>query len=164
MVGVGLALSNRDDSSTALWFAIASGMVAEFAIDAYAPEIFLPMGLAALTLAGAYTAAIKAWRKTARAAVKHAEKKELKALEAGTTVQVAQINAQRDITIAMIHANASVRRAEIEATAISAAIAPSPYPLLELSPQAKAMLETPPKPVLEPAPKRALDRARDDAA
>jgi len=158
--GFVLAVANRSDSSTALWFATASGMLAEFAIDAYAPEVFLPMGLAALTLAGAYAAAVKVWRKTARAATKHAERRELQALQAGTTVQVAQIQASRDVTIAMIQANASVRQIEIQAAAYTAAIAPSPYPLLELSPQAKAMIDRSP----EPTPKPMLDQARDNAA
>ena len=153
--GFALAIGNRDGSGTAMWLAAASGMLAEFAIDAYAPEIFLPGGLAALTLVGAYTAAAKVWRKTARAAVKHAERRELRALDAGTTVQVAQIQAQRDVTIAMLQANAQVRTAEIQATALTAiSAAPSSrYPLLELSPQAKAMLEHSPDlgpPALEP--------------
>jgi hypothetical protein len=144
VVGVGLAFANRTDSEASKLFAAASALVIEFAIDAYAPELALPGGLAALTLIGAYTAAITVWRKAARAATKHTEKKELKALEAGTTIQVAQIQAQRDITIAMLQANASVRTAEIQASAITAAIAPTPYPLLEISPQAKAMLERSP--------------------
>lgn len=141
-----LAFGNRSDSSTALWLAAASGMLAEFAIDAYAPEIFLPMGLAALTLTGAYIAAGKVWRKAARAAVKHAERRELRALDHSTTVQVEQIRAQRDVTIAMLQSNAQVRTAEIQATALAAITAAptSAYPLLELSPQARAMLERSP--------------------
>jgi hypothetical protein len=149
--GVALAFANRSDSEASKLFAAASALVIEFAIDAYAPELALPGGLAALTLVGAYTAAARAWRKTARAAGKHAERKELKALESGTTIQVEQIRAQRDIAVAMIHANAAVRQVEIQATAITAAISPSPYPLLELSPQAKAMLERKSDLALEPA-------------
>lgn len=163
VVGVGLAFANRSDSEASKLFAAASALVLEFAIDAYAPEVMLPAGLAVLTLVGAYAAAVKVWRKTARAATKHAERKELQALQAGTTVQVAQIQASRDVTIAMIHANASVRQIEIQAAAYTAAIAPSPYPLLELSPQARAMIdrspEPAPKPILDQAPARA-DRPR----
>lgn len=163
VVGYGLAFGNRDGSGTALWLTAAASMLAEFAIDAYAPEIYLPMGLAALTLAGAYTAATKVWRKAAQATAKHAERRELRALDAGTTVQVAQIQAQRDITIAMLQANAQVRSIEIQASALTAiSSAQSPYPLLELSPQAKSMLERSPEPRL-PSIASAPDHENDAA-
>jgi len=163
VIGYGLAFGNRGGDGTALWLTAAASMVAEFAIDAYAPEIYLPMGLAALTLAGAYTAATKVWRKAAQASAKHAERRELRALDAGTTVQVAQIQAQRDIAIAMLQANAQVRGIEIQAAAMTAiSAAQSPYPLLELSPQAKAMLERSPEPAL-PSIASAPDHQNDAA-
>jgi hypothetical protein len=161
IVGYGLAFGNRDGSGTALWLAAAASMIAEFAIDAYAPEIYLPMGLAALTLAGAYTAATKVWRRAANATAKHAERRELRALDAGTTIQVAQIQAERDVAIAAIQARAQVRSIEIQATALTAiSAAHAPYPLLELSPQARAMLERSPEPDLsEREPGRETDAA-----
>jgi hypothetical protein len=168
VVGYGLAISNRSGDGTALWLAAAASMLAEFAIDAYAPEIYLPMGLAALTLAGAYTAATKVWRKAAQATAKHAERRELRALDAGTTVHVAQIQADRDITIAAIQARAQVRGIEIQASAMAsiAMTAGTPYPLLELSPQAKAMLERSPDLGLSRAlePGRQADTPTSDAA
>ena len=90
VVGYGLAVSNRSGDGTALWLAAAASMVAEFAIDAYAPEIYLPMGLAALTLAGAYTAATKVWRKAAQATAKHAERRELPLSAGGVANAAAQ--------------------------------------------------------------------------
>ena len=162
VAGYTLAFANRDGDGTTLWLTAAASMLAEFAIDAYAPEIYLPMGLAALTLAGAYTAAAKVWRRAAQAAAKHAERKELRALDAGTTVQVAQIQAQRDITIALVRANAQVRSIEIQANALTAiSAAHSPYPLLELSPQARAMLERSPEPDLSAS---ALESGRETDA
>jgi hypothetical protein len=155
-VGIGLAVANRADSEASKLFAAAAGLVLEFAIDAYAPEVYLPLGLAALTLIGAYSAAVRIWRRAARGAVKHAERRELRALDAATTVRVEQIHAERDIAVAAIHAKAHVRAVEIQATALTAiSAAHSPYPLLELSPQARAMLERSPdlgldRPALEP--------------
>jgi hypothetical protein len=155
-VGIGLAFANRTDSEASKLFAAAAGLVLEFAVDAYAPEIYLPLGLAALTLIAAYTAAARVWRHAARAAVKHHERRELRALDAETTIRVEQIRAERDIAVAGLHATAHVRTVEIQASALTAiSAAHSPYPLLELSPQARAMLERSPdlgleRPALEP--------------
>lgn len=155
-VGIGLAFANRTDSEASKLFAAAAGLVLEFAVDAYAPEIYLPLGLAALTLVAAYTAAARVWRRAARAAVTHHERRELRALDAQTTIRVEQIRAERDIAVAGLQATAHVRAVEIQATALTAiSAAHSPYPLLELSPLAKAMLERSPdlgldRPPLEP--------------
>ena len=167
VVGYGLAFSNRGESGTGLWLAAAASMVAEFAIDAYAPEIYLPMGLAALTLAGAYTAATKVWRRAARRPPSTPNAANYAPSTPEPPCHVAQIQAQRDIAIAMLQANAQVRSIEIQANALTAiGAAQSPYPLLELSPQAKAMLERSPDLGLNRAlePGRPADTPTSNAA
>jgi hypothetical protein len=149
-VGFAIAFATRADPYTTAVTAALSAFVLDFAICAYSTEIYLPLGLFALTATAAYTAAMRAWRRDDRRAAKAAERREHHELTAATTVQVAQIKAQRDVTIAAIQARAAVRVAETHATALT--LSATPYPLLELDPTARAML------TLDPRVKAMLER------
>ncbi|MGH3633008.1 MAG: hypothetical protein ACRDTS_02665, partial [Mycobacterium sp.] len=142
-VGFAMAIATRNDPYTAAITAALSAFVLDFAISAYATEIYLPFGLFAITATTAYTVAMRAWRGDHRRDRKAAERREEHHLTAATTVHVAQIKAQRDVAIAAIKAHAAVKVAETHATAL--AISATPYPLLELDPTARAMLTLDPR-------------------
>jgi hypothetical protein len=149
-VGLGFAVAQREDAAVAGFVAGLSGLVVDFAICAYAPEVYLPLGLTGLASIAVYGVVARLWWKARRQDAKAAAKQETEATRAATTVQVAQVRAWERVTVAAIEADAQVRIAtrqadaqvqvaQVQASALGMLRASNP--LLQISPTARAMLE-----------------------
>lgn len=149
VTGLAMAVAVRHDAHTAAAIAGLSALTLDFAICAYSTEWYLPLGLTGLAAATMYAVAAKAWARVDRRASKHQASSQLELIRANTTVQTAQIEANSRIAIAAIQAQAQVRVAETQAIALTAIHAP--YPVMELSPTAKAMLDRSPRLAIGPA-------------
>jgi hypothetical protein len=150
LAGVAFAVTQRDDPGVAVCVAGLGGLVVEFSIDAYAPEIFLPLGLWGLAAVAVYGAVARVRVKFALRRQKTGSTERVEQTRADAQVETARlgawaqvasaaIDADARVKIAQTEANARVQVAQVQATAITALSAS--HPLLALSDTARAALD-----------------------
>jgi len=148
--GLGFAVTQRQDSAVATCVAGFSGLLLEFAIDAYSTEVYLPLGLFGLAAVAIYGVAARVRVKFAARKAKTDSVERVEQTRADATVEVARLGAWERVTAAAIEAQTQVRVAEvtalaqvqvahIQATAVQ--MLSSNHPLLALSDTARAMLD-----------------------
>lgn len=152
VAGLGFATTQRQDPAVATCVAGVSGLLLEFAIDAYSSEVYLPLGLFGLAAVAIYGVAARVRVKFAMRKAKTDSTERIETTRADATVEVARLGAWERVTTAAIEAQARVRVAEVSAQAqvevaqVQAAavqMLSSNHPLLALSDTARLMLDGP---------------------